>query len=84
MSSRIYSRKRVEDQARWYFCIWLQRSSGNRIGGRGLNEIGHSFLCSKSPARLPAWRTRSGDSVKVQDKIKYKRRDEGPWIENAA
>ena len=26
---------------------------GIRYRGRGLNEIGHSFLCSKSPACLP-------------------------------
>ena len=37
--------------------------------GRGLKEIGRSFLCSKSPACLPTCRTRSGNLVKVQYKI---------------
>ena len=47
-------------------CLWkLDR-------GRGLNEVSHSFLCSKSPARLPTWRTRSCNDVKVQYKNAYK------------
>ena len=34
-----------------------------RDRGRGLNEMGHSFFCNKSPVRVPTWRTRSGDFI---------------------
>ena len=43
-----------------------------RDTGRGLNEMGHSFVCNKSPVHVPPWRTRSGDFVNVQYEIKYK------------
>ena len=38
--------------------------------GRGLNEIGRSHLCNRSPVHIPTWRMRSGDFVKVQYKTK--------------
>ena len=61
--------------ARRCFCIWVQASGfsvplGTRKG-RGLNKIGRSFLCNKSPAHVAPWRRRSGDFVKVQYKMGY-------------
>ena len=36
-----------------------------------LNEIGHSFLCNKSPVHIPKGRARSTAFVKVQYTVKY-------------
>ena len=44
--------------------------------GRGVNEIGHSFLCNMSQVYTPTWRARSADFVKVQYKMKYNKANE--------
>ena len=36
-----------------------------------MNEIGHSFLCNKSPVHIQTWRKKSGDFVRVQYKNGY-------------
>ena len=43
-----------------------------RDRGRGLNEIGHSFLCNKGPVHVRTWRRRSGNFAKLQYKTRYK------------
>ena len=51
------------------------------LRGRGLNEIGHSFPCKKSPVHIPTWRTRSSDFVRVEHKDKYKANEmRGPGL----
>ena len=40
--------------------------------GRGLNEIGHYFLCNKSAVLVRTRRTRSGSFARLQYRTKYK------------
>ena len=70
MSRRIYLESRRPDAL--FFLHLDSAFLWERDRGRGLNEIGHSFFCNKSPVPIPTWRTRSGDFVKLQYKIRYK------------